>query len=40
MNNIIERLEKISTKMFQESLKTFHFKDVTVHKRANPHSLT
>lgn len=38
-NNIIQRLEKISTKLFQESLKTFHLKDVIAHKKANPHTL-
>ena len=36
---MLERLEKISAKMFQESLKTYHFNDVIVHKRAHPNSL-
>ena len=33
--SMIEKLEKISAEMFQQMLKTYHFKDVIVHKRAH-----
>jgi hypothetical protein len=32
---MIEKLEKISTEIFQQSLKTYKLKDIIVHKRAH-----
>lgn len=36
---MIERLQKLSVKLFEESLKTYKLKDVIIHKKAKPHSL-
>lgn len=38
--NFIEQLERISAKIFQESIKNYKFKDIIAHKKAKPHSLT
>ena len=39
MTTMLEKLEKISAKLFQESLKTYHLKDLITHKRASHLSL-
>ena len=36
---MIERLEKISTELFRNALKTYHLKDLITHKRAATNSL-